>query len=751
MRIKRAGLGNFYRLKGKSVANPVKSIVFQKRDATWFAEAVAAAENEADSDDAPRLDFDVQGISCAGCVWLIDRIFERQPGGLRLDINSQLGKATMRWTPGAFDAVAFAGELQKLGYPIGPWVEGKEAGQHRTALRGLAFRLGVCGALAMNTMAFTLPRYLGMATDFAFAGVFQVVVVLSATLSLLIGGSYFFGHAIGALRVRSLHMDLPISLGIIAAYAGSAVGLVAGVEGLLYFDFVSVFIFLMLLGRWVQQAAIAKNRNRLLGSSSAMKSVSRPGGEILAVVAISVGDEFLLGTGEMAPVASELLGADAEVSLEWINGEPEARAMKIGRRVPAGAVNITRAPMRVRALEKHDDSLLAKLIAEEAPRSNRNPRVEKLLRLYLGLVLVLATAGGLAWNVGGGGAGKALQVFISVLVVSCPCALGLALPLADELVIAKLRRIGLFVRSGDLWSRLSGVRRIVFDKTGTLTLEVPELEAGVLEQLAEDERAALSTLVADSLHPVGKSLRESLAARGTFAPTGDAIEEVVGSGVAFTDAGGREWQLGKPGWVVKSAADCVFTRDGQLVVELNFQEGFRPKAREELAALRAGGAEIFVLSGDRAEKVSRLARELDLPDENCLGGLDPEEKAAWLRERAAEGGTLFVGDGANDSLAFEEATVRATPAIDLGVLERKSDFYFLGRGLGAIRAAFAATSQRAAAVRAVAIFAICYNLFAICLCFAGLMNPLLAAVLMPLSSVATLIIIATRLRSINFR
>ena len=749
MRIKRAGLGNFYRLKGKAVANPVKSIVFQKRDATWFAEAVAAAEQES-SGEAPRLDFDVQGISCAGCVWLIDRIFERQAGALRLDINSQLGKATMRWTPGAFDAKAFASELQKLGYPIGPWVEGDEAGRHRTALRGLAFRLGICGALAMNTMAFTLPRYLGMASDFAFANIFQVVVVLSATSSLLVGGTYFFGHAIRALRAGSLHMDLPISLGIIAAYAGSAVGLATGVEGLLYFDFVSVFIFLMLLGRWVQQAAIAKNRNRLLSSSGAMRSVTRPGGEGLAVVDIVVDDEFLLGTGEMAPVACELLGEDAEVSLEWINGEPEARAMKVGRRVPAGAVNITRAPMRVRALEKHDDSLLAKLVAQEAPRTARNPRVEKLLRLYLGMVLVLATVGGLAWYLGGGGAGKALQVFISVLVVSCPCALGLALPLADELVIAKLRRIGLFVRSGDLWGRLRGVRRIVFDKTGTLTLEVPELRSGALDHLGDDERAALSTLVADSLHPVGKSLRENLAASGHFAPTGDAIGEVVGSGVEFTDASGRHWQLGKPGWAAKSGGDCVFSRDGEVLAELAFQEGFRPKAREELAALRAGGAEIFVLSGDRPEKVQRLARELDLPEENCLGGLDPEEKAAWLRDRAAQGGTLFVGDGANDSLAFEEAAVRATPAIDLGVLERKSDFYFLGRGLGAIRAAFIATAKRAAAVRAVATFAVCYNLFAICLCFAGLMNPLLAAVLMPLSSLATLVIIGTRLKTIGF-
>ncbi len=652
--------------------------------------------------------------------------------------------------PNRFDAAAFAAELQKLGYPIGPWGGGR-GGAGGVALGGLAFRLGICGALAMNTMAFTLPRYLGMAADFAFANVFQIVVVISATLSLLVGGTYFFGHAVRALRAGSMHMDLPISLGIIAAYAGSAAGWIGGIEGLLYFDFVSIFIFLMLLGRWVQQVAIARNRNRLLSSGGLVKSVPLPDGKgELAVAEISVGDEFLMAAGGMAPVACELCSEEAEVSLEWINGEPEARPMKPGRRVPAGAVNISRSAMRVRALERHDDSLLAKLIAEEAPRSSRNPRIERLLRVYLGLVLVAACVGGSAWYLSGAGLGKSLQVFISVLVVSCPCALGLALPLADELVIAKLRRLGLFVRSSDLWSRLSAVDRIVFDKTGTLTLEVPELVGRPLEALTLDELGALSALVADSLHPVGKSLRESLAGRGSFSPADGEVCELVGSGVEFVGGDGRCWSLGKAGWVTGATgdADCVFAADGETIAEFHFREALRPKTREELAGLRSGGREIFILSGDRIGKVKRLATELGLPEENCLGGLDPEQKAAWVRRDGQGAGTLFVGDGANDSLAFEEAAVRATPAIDLGVLERKSDFYFLGRGLGAIRAVFAATAKRRAAVRAVAIFAISYNLIAVGLCFAGLMNPLLAAVLMPLSSIATLLIIGTRLRTI---
>ena len=190
----------------------------------------------------------------------------------------------------------------------------------------------------------------------------------------------------------------------------------------------------------------------------------------------------------------------------------------------------------------------------------------------------------MAWYLGDAGVGKALQVFISVLVVSCPCALGLALPLADEMVIAKLRRLGLFVRTADLWPRLASVRRVVFDKTGTLTLEVPELDGAALDHLTDEELGALSTLVADSLHPVGKSLRESLAARGSFSPGDEEVREDIGNGVELSDAGGRRWTLGKSGWATasKDGADSVFAVDGRVLAEFNFREAFRPKAREEL-------------------------------------------------------------------------------------------------------------------------------------------------------------------------
>ena len=204
--IHEGGLERFYELKGQRTAAPVKSIVFQKRDYGWLREAVAK--------EGGRIDLEIQGISCIGCVWLIESIFSRFQGGLRIDINAHLGRARIWWTPGEFDVEAFAVELQGFGYVLGAVGEGEGT---RSGSRDLVVRIGLCAAFAMNAMGFTLPRYLGMDPSFELARMFELVALLSATLSLFVGGSYFIHRAWRALKLRLLHIDLPISLGILMA------------------------------------------------------------------------------------------------------------------------------------------------------------------------------------------------------------------------------------------------------------------------------------------------------------------------------------------------------------------------------------------------------------------------------------------------------------------------------------------------------------------------------------------------------
>jgi len=751
------GLDQFYNLKANNTLPPVKSLAFQKRDYEWLQELADkaeahCAEHDGESAHAP---LDLQGISCAACVWLIERVFRRHEGGLRIMVDAQLGQMRIWWEPGKFDAVAFAQELQQFGYATGLATEGGE--QNRSESRALLTRVGVVGGLAMNAMVFTLPRYLGMEDDFFLARLFELITLASATLALFVGGGYFFRRAWRALSVGALHMDLPISLGLIAAYLGSLAGWAWKIEELMYLDFVAIFAFLMLGGRWVQQTALEKNRAALLADNRRVGDIPRLSDsdeeEIIPISELEIGDRFRLRPGETLPVTASLENDAAEFSFEWINGEPEPRALTAGNEAPGGAVNVGRQAVELRAREIYDDSLLSKLLAvtENAAHSESSRDLGRVLRIYLALVLVIATVGGLAWLASGAGWPSALQVFISILVVSCPCALGVAMPLLDEIVIARLRKSGLFVQNSALWSKLRLIGQIVFDKTGTLTREAPRLvNPEVLEKLDSEERSALSALVGDSRHPAGRAIREVLAGTGKTEVPPDEIQEVVANGVFWSDdSNNAEWSLGKPGWKSSRTDDSgvhtVFARNGIARADFRFEEALRDDAVNEVAALKQRGYRIAILSGDQPERVQRIASDLGLDPDLAIAEASPEHKAEWITKHDPEH-TLYIGDGANDSLAFDAAACRGTPAIGSGVLEQKSDFYFLGQGLHAIRKLFDLTRQRRRTLITILLTAIVYNIIAVTIALAGWMNPLLAAILMPISSVVTLAIAATARR-----
>ncbi len=725
--IAKNGLGQFYDLQEGGVP-PVQSLVFQKRDYVWLEDLSNIANG--------TLTLDVQGLSCIGCAWLIEKLFARRSGALAIHVDPALGQLALRWQPGVFDIVAFARELQTFGYLVGP--RGEIAAP---ASRALNLRLGLCAALAMNTMLFTLPRYLGMESTFEFAPLFHRLTLILGTLSFLIGGSYFFIRSWHSLRQRVLHIDLPISLGLAAAYVGSVFAWTRGADGFVYFDFVSTFSFLMLAGRWLQQKAVERNRHQLLAAQSEPLPVRLISGENLPVARIAVRDVFSIEPGQVVPVLARLCSDGATLGMEWISGESEATSARRGRLVPAGAMNCGQTAIELEAREPWADSLLAKLLRITPTGTTRDPALELFLRGYIGIVLVLAGVGFCGWWVATGELRPALQVLISVLVVSCPCASGVALPLCRDLATSRMRKLGVFIRDGELWAKLDSVRKIIFDKTGTLTLEAMSLlNPEALGRLHEDERAVLLAMVNDSLHPVSGCLREQLLADRIEPAPASAIHETIGFGLEM-EHDGATWRLGRAEWAAPGAeGDCIFSRNAEPLGAFRFGEAARDDAREEIAALRTRGCEVFILSGDRRAKVAAMGDRLGLPREHCHGELSPDEKAQRVRELDARD-TLYLGDGANDSLAFDAAWTSGTPAIDRGLLEQKAGFYFLGRGLNGVRALLTTAAQRRRTARAVVAFAIAYNSVAVALCLAGKMSPLLAAILMPASSLVSLAIV----------
>jgi Cu2+-exporting ATPase len=748
------GLENYYHIRD-AVTPPVSPAVFEPRDHAWLAELQATAEN---SSATPELTLGLQGLSCAGCVWLIERLFQRQAGSLEAEANPQLGTLRLRWARGACDVAAFAQTLQSFGYLVG--APGAEPAGSESRL--LVTRVGLCAAFAMNTMLFTLPVYFGMRPDAPYARLFGLLSLGFATLSVAVGGSYFLNRAWSALRRGIMHIDLPIAIGILGAYLGSVGGWILGREALVYFDFVSAFVLLMLIGRWAQTAAVEQNRRRLLASSMRPERVRvlRAGTAIERTLEeLRAGDSIEIRTGETVPVEARLESTAATFGLAWITGEADPRDCRAGARVPAGAVNLSRMPVRLFASQPWSASLLARLWQPAERASHRHRFLERIVSGYLVAIFTVAIVAGTGWWFTTHDPVRTWSAVIAVLVVSCPCAIGLAFPLADELATVAMRQAGVFVREPGLWPRLGRIRKIVFDKTGTLTLENPVLQSpAALATLAPEARSALFALVQDSPHPVSQSLRENLLAGNLVPPepaSPDEWQEEPGQGVTLR-WGTTRWSLGRPGWRNNATTansgpadgkdfDTVLARDGKALAYFRFTDSIRPGVREEIQALRAEGREVFILSGDRHEKVETLAAALGLPVRNALGGLSPEEKASWLRQHDRSD-TMMLGDGANDSLAFNAAFACGTPVIHRGVLGEKADFYYLGRGLAGLRRLFAVDAMRRKTQAGLLVFSIAYNLLAVGLAASGHMNPLLAAIFMPVSSLVTLALVALGMR-----
>jgi Cu2+-exporting ATPase len=747
------GLAGYYDLKD-AITVPADAAVFHARDYGWLE----AAQREADAAAAgpgpsrsPELTLDVQGISCAGCVWLIERLYQQQPGARDIFVNAQLGSMRLRWLPGEFSAAEFARRLQAFGYLAGP----SDPDRADPESRGLVRRVGLCAAFAMNIMLFTLPAYFGMEKSFQYAGLFGLLSLGFATLSFLVGGSYFVGRAWQAMRMRVLHIDMPIAIGIVGAYAGSLYGWLSGRDRFVYFDFVGTFILLMLVGRWAQVAAVERNRRRLLGQQARPNKVrvrgAAPGEPAREVPPeqVRVGDALVLLAGQTLPVDARLSAGGSVFSLASINGEAEPRTYRAGQRVPAGSVNVSRADAELEALQPWGESLLAQLLQAGERPGFRHVFVERVVRGYLVAILVLAVVAGVGWWLRTGDGARTWSVVTAVLVVSCPCAIGLAFPLADEMATAALRRRGVFVRENDVWSKLAGVRKLVFDKTGTLTLETPVLQnPEALGALDPDARSALLAMVRDSEHPVSQCLCESLLALGPAKLAPGEVTETVGFGLEL-----GAWSLGRADWRGAAPAGPVGTTDlvhrGRVVARFQFADAARADARIEVDALQRDGFEVFILSGDSGEKVRKLAAELAIPAGHALGELTPAEKAAWL-EREGAGDALMLGDGANDSLAFDRALCRGTPVVHRGILEKKADFYYLGRGIGGIRELFWVDAARRRTQRMVLVFSILYNALAVGMAIAGRMNPLVAAILMPANSLVTLALVSGGMRRVVF-
>lgn len=738
--LRSAGLDRYYELRdepGIPVGERTAS------DPKWLE---PIEERLATADGLEHVRVDVQGVHCAACVWLIQSLFEREPHGARCVVNPGRGTIELDVRPN-FDLRHFVQAVEDVGYRLGPPLKGTARESD-----SLTLRMGISIALAANTMVLSLAIYFGLAGGPLHALARQVGFALSSA-TVFIGGSYFIGAAWRSLRRGLFHLDLPIAIGIALSFVGSAWSFFHG-GAADFFDTLAVFIALMLVGRWAQERLIARNRAQLLASDGVeglyARKVEGDRPVLTRCVDLRSGDTLLLASGDLVPV-DLTLAAPAQLRLDWIHGESAPRAYERGDVAPAGAFVTSRHAVRGVLRSDFADSPLIELLQVPDAREDRSSFWDRLSKGYVALVLAAATGAFVLW-MRIGSFTEALTVTTAVLVVTCPCAFGIAVPLAQELVQAALRRSGLFVRTTSLLSRVPSVRRVVFDKTGTLTTGVPQLaDRGPIEALDEEARQRLMDLAGHSTHP--KAMAVARAAGGEV--RADAVvEEAPSRGLQLRE-GGHLYRLGRPSWAAPErrfplAIDLVFARDGEPLAALSTQEELRGDAAQQVRALEAMGREVWILSGDAPDKVRVLAKRLGIPAERAVGGRDPEQKAAWLRQHRGHE-AMFVGDGINDSLATEAALVSGTPAIDRPFMAARTDFYFVTPGLAPIGRLLEWSHRLRAVIRANLGFALAYNLGAVALAYAGLVEPWVAAILMPVSSSVTLTATSAALLNLDRR
>ena len=689
----------------------------------------------------------VPGAHCGACIRTIETALARLPGVEDARVNLSTRRVSVRWREGAAkgDVPPLVATLGRLGYEAHLFDAAQDDGRD-PVLSELIRAVAVAGFAAGNIMLLSVSVWSG--ADAATRDLFHWVSALIAIPALAFAGRIYFRSAWNALRHGRMNMDVPIALGVSLAYGMSLYETMThGPHA--YFDASVSLLFFLLIGRTLdhvmrERARVAVSGLRRLAARGA--TVVRPDGSHDYVPAdeIGKGAMLLLAAGERVPVDARVVAGLSEIDCSLVSGESEPQQAGPGSVLRAGTMNLTGA-LTVEAVATAEDSFLAEMVrlmeAAEGGRARYRRIADRASALYAPVVHLTALLTFIGWMVATGDWHRAITIAIAVLIITCPCALGLAVPIVQVVAARRLFENGIMVKDGSGLERLAEADMAAFDKTGTLTLGRPRL-AGQ-EGLDPDALALAAALAAHSRHPLSRALAAA-GANGRAVPHLSDISEHPGLGLE-AKAGRGVYRLGRAGWALDMGGEeggTVLSRDGQLLAAFTFEDTLRPEAAEAVSALRGRGLRIAILSGDQAETVAAAAGKVGIEDH--AGGLLPAQKVARLEALAGEGRkVLMVGDGLNDAPALAAAHVSMAPATAADIGRNAADFVFLHESLSAVPLAVAVAREAGRLVRQNFGLAILYNAIALPVAIAGYVTPLVAAIAMSLSSV---IVVANALR-----
>ncbi|WP_374327369.1 heavy metal translocating P-type ATPase [Paracoccus pantotrophus] len=683
-------------------------------------------------------------IHCATCITDVERVLNRHPGVRDARVNLTLRRVTVD-APG-MSAEELIPVVEGIGYEaheLDPAALSASAADRQG--RDILMRIGVSGFAMMNIMILSVAVWSG--AEAATRDMFHWISGAIALPTVAFAGQPFFASAWRALRHGRLGMDVPISLALVLASAISVYETAQSGHHA-YFDAAVMLCFFLLIGRYLdyRTRAVARSAAEELTALEVPRAfrVTAAGDEPVPVAELRPGDLIRIRPGARIPADGEIAEGSSEIDRSLLTGESIPVPARLGVALSAGEVNLT-GPLVMRVTAAGRDSSLARLTAlvaaAESARGHYTGLADRASRLYSPLVHLLAFCSFLGWYFATHDLRLAVNVAAAVLIITCPCALGLAVPAVVTAASGRLFRRGMLIKDGTALERLAEVDAVVFDKTGTLTMGVPQLVS--LDPIPVAARPLALALAQGSGHPLSQALAQALREAGTEPAALQDLREVPGYGIAGIWQG-RELRLGRADWLGARHGEATLSASwlslgdegGQgAPIRLEFSDRLRPGAEACVARILASGRRVMLLSGDAAPVVRDLAQRLGIVE--WRAGVTPVEKAEALRQLRQEGlHALMVGDGLNDTAALTEAHVSISPASALDAARTASDMVLMGSDLAPVAEALELARGARARIKENFAISLIYNIVAVPVAIAGFATPLMAALAMSLSSIS---------------
>ena len=693
-----------------------------------------------DDDGRLSMDLAVEGVTCGACIGRIEGAVKQLPGIAEARLNYTNRRLHVVWSGGAVEPARIVETLEANGYHGHPFVPLRAEQEEAAEARRLTRCLGVAGFAAMNIMLLSVSVWSGNASDMTSEtrDFFHWASALIALPAAAYAGRPFFQSAWRALKARSTNMDVPISIGVILALAMSLFETAHDAREA-YFDSAIMLLFFLLTGRALEHAMRRRTR-AVAGNLAALKADTAhrfAGDEVVTVpvAALRAGDRLMVKPGERVPADGTIAGGRSEVDESLITGETGRRRVAPGDTVYAGSFNYDGA-LTLTVTAAGGASLIdeiEKLLEKAASAKTHAMRLaDRASRIYAPVVHAAAALTCIGWLAAGASWHDAIVTAIAVLIITCPCALALAIPAVQVVASGALFRSNVILNSGDTIERLAEADTIIFDKTGTLTL--PEPRVVNPERVDPDLLQMAARLALSTRHPLANAVAREAVARVPFE---GAVEE-PGRGVrAIVDgvearAGSAEF-CGAPQLAALPGLSHIYFVHGARSAAIAVTQSLRPDAAETIARLRALGLDLRILSGDRPEAVRPVAAALGI--DRWGAALKPGDKIGLIEDLQRQGRkVLMVGDGLNDAPSLAAAHVSLSPISAADLTQAQADAVFLGERLAPVAEAVIVARRARALMSENLWLAVVYNAVAVPVAIAGLATPLIAALAMSGSS-----------------